>query len=839
MRKFVFVSVLSIIFTVFFVSGALAHTISEIAVNVKINDDGSARIAQTWRADIEGEGTEFYIPQGSLGDMEIKDFSVTGEDGVKFINEGLKWDPKRSASQKKGRCGIVKTDSGFELCWGIGDPGPHTYKVEWTFTNFVKAYKDYDGFNVKLVNDSIKPSPKRVSVVLEKPDYAFKSGDVDMWAFGYKGTIFPVDGKIVAESAAEDEWSSSNYLTVMLRFKKGLFDPSSRVDNSFSSLAERALYGTHIRSGISKVNMVVLLTENGSARMVQRWNAEARSGNSEFSILLGHLGGMEIKDFSVEDERTGKFAEDGHSWDKSRTMEEKTGRCGIVTTDKGTELCWGRGEIGSHTYTIKWTQTNVVKAFDDSDGLDLSLFNSEQSFKPSEFKAVVAKSNYKFKDSDAKVWSFDSGTTFTQDDGKFIVSLTPKADLNAARQAYIRIMMKFNKGLFNPSAKVPGTFDSVIGKEITALKVDRVMDTVLGRLLPILIVLFVLKRSFSKLRGNTSKSSGFTRASQSIAYDSSMALFSGYSQDNKQFKDAPWSREIPFGGDIRLVTFAILNTPHATTIKKTSMAEAYFLRLIHRGVLLPEKRDGKDSETTLTIVDSPGAAGSLNEDEEEFFSMLRDAAGDNGILEKNEFKKWGAKSGNSRRIGEWMASYEPYGSSYFIVNDLAVLGRDSGSSVSSRKMQMYAEQARRMELSLVELKSHGRLASLTLNGAVSIMNTVGFRKYLLDFTLLNERHAVEVELWNDYLVLAAAFNCAKQVSAELVKLKPDFVSPFTEVIASDMEEISEYTTVFRESFNEYNRYTPDTESYSSSSGGSSYSSGGGGSSGGGSGGGIR
>ena len=229
----------------FVVQTASASDIPAIDINVKLNDDGSARIEQTWYVNVYGKGSELYIPQTRLGDMKIKDFSVSDNSGKNYIYEGMGWDSKRSVQEKAGRCGIAKTDEGFELCWGRGSDGKRTFKVSWIFTNFIKSYDDYDGFIVRLVNDKMSPAPERVRITLEKPGRPFAKGEVDMWAFGFKGKIVPEGGKIVVLSEQSVNLSKENHVTVMLRFAKGIFKPSSTVKGSFKAVEDRAMEGAH------------------------------------------------------------------------------------------------------------------------------------------------------------------------------------------------------------------------------------------------------------------------------------------------------------------------------------------------------------------------------------------------------------------------------------------------------------------------------------------------------------------------------------------------------------------------------------------------------------------
>ena len=74
--------------------------------------------------------------------VELKKFSQIH---VKKQYENVgKWNKDLSRSEKEGRCGIVETGNGYELCWGIGESGQRTYITSYTITGLVRGYPDAD-----------------------------------------------------------------------------------------------------------------------------------------------------------------------------------------------------------------------------------------------------------------------------------------------------------------------------------------------------------------------------------------------------------------------------------------------------------------------------------------------------------------------------------------------------------------------------------------------------------------------------------------------------------------------------------------------------------------------
>lgn len=209
---------------------------NSLDIFVTLYDDGSAKISERW--DIETHsGTEWYLVQENLGDIEISDFSVTDEKGTTFtyIDD---WDIDASRQEKAQKCGINETSNGCELCWGIGDYGSHIFTATYKMTNFVKRFSDYNGFNQRLINPGLSAPPKRMTVTIQKDGLDFTTENTKIWAFGFDGEIYVVDGKIIAKS--NNAFNKNNYANIMARFDLNMFNSSSTKSYSFEKLREKA-----------------------------------------------------------------------------------------------------------------------------------------------------------------------------------------------------------------------------------------------------------------------------------------------------------------------------------------------------------------------------------------------------------------------------------------------------------------------------------------------------------------------------------------------------------------------------------------------------------------------
>jgi uncharacterized membrane protein YgcG len=233
--------ILTIIPVIFAVLSLNAQEINRVQVTARIQADGSAHITQVWDATVSS-GTEFYIPVGNLGKMEISNLQVS-ENGRQYVSEGNRWNVNRSISAKAGRCGIVEKGDGVELCWGQGSMGRHVWTAEFDAKNLVQAYNDYDGFNFMFVNPNIGPI-EEASVVIENetggPEWT--SDNVKVWAFGFEGSINVVDGSI--RCASDGYMPKSHKIIILARFDKDMVQPLVDTKKPFETLQKKAFKGS-------------------------------------------------------------------------------------------------------------------------------------------------------------------------------------------------------------------------------------------------------------------------------------------------------------------------------------------------------------------------------------------------------------------------------------------------------------------------------------------------------------------------------------------------------------------------------------------------------------------
>jgi len=216
---------------------AASNHVTNIDIEVVIRKDGSAVITQYWTGEFE-KGTENYLPIRT-GDIGISEFSVSDENGpYAFVED---WDVDWSFKKKAGKCGIVSTDEGVELCFGITEYGHKEYTFSYVVTDFIKGYRDANGTNFMFINPEMStfPTAGRIEIVMEDGTQ-LNDSNAGIWAFGFEGRIEFQDGRVVAYT--EKDLEDDNSMIVMLELDKELLSPRKLVtDEAFAAVREEAM----------------------------------------------------------------------------------------------------------------------------------------------------------------------------------------------------------------------------------------------------------------------------------------------------------------------------------------------------------------------------------------------------------------------------------------------------------------------------------------------------------------------------------------------------------------------------------------------------------------------
>ena len=264
-------------------------------------------------------------------------------------------------------------------------------------------------------------------------------------------------------------------------------------------------------------------------------------------------------------------------------------------------------------------------------------------------------------------------------------------------------------------------------------------------------------------------------------------------QRRKVQKDLLWYRDIPYGGNLQQVN-DVVNAYKYMGADYNNLLSACILRLINDGAISIEQQTNAKGKTEQRFVIHALPEG---KDYPQLLRMVHkifhDAAGSDTVLEPKELKTWM----NSR-----------YNQSY----------TDSFVQTLHTKTRIYQYKDQQEE----------------------VRKVFGLKKFLKDFTLLDERNVGEVSLWKDYMIFATLFGIADQVIRDMKKINPEYfnMDQVAQQMANEttlpMIRSTMHNSTARAAMNKAER-----EARAAGHGGSASWGGGGGFSGGGFGGGVR
>ena len=230
--------------------------LKDLDIQVVIADNGDAHITEVRNMSIGNEGTECYIPLRNIDGMDVTNLSVSDEKGTLYQHVG-KWDTGWSRSRKANKCGLHNVDDGVEICWGLGDSGNRVYTVKYSLPNFLRSYKDKDGFFHEFVTHHINPTPDHAKVTIHRENGTFNNSNTQIWAFRYDGDFNFANGTLVAETS--DKMDEEEAIRLLVAVDKNNFHPTKSVDMTMKELEEEAFKGSDYEEGMDFWSWVAVI----------------------------------------------------------------------------------------------------------------------------------------------------------------------------------------------------------------------------------------------------------------------------------------------------------------------------------------------------------------------------------------------------------------------------------------------------------------------------------------------------------------------------------------------------------------------------------------------------
>lgn len=550
------------------------------------------------------------------------------------------------------------------------------------------------------------------------------------------------------------------------------------------------------QSKLHDLDIRVVLSMNGDARITETRQMTITSEGTECYIGLGNMSPSVIENLTVSDE-TGRQYENIGKWKVDRSRSDKAGRCGIVEKNGGYELCWGLGDSGERTYVTSYTITGLVRGYSDADALRHVFLDKTVNPKPEHAKVTIesADAQLAFTPENCGLWGFRFKGDMRFENGKMIAETTETMNSEAA----LYIMAKFLKGVLNPT--VQDADDTFEHKKQLAFEGSDYGDAIeeqgfFSSVFDIIIAIVILICSGLGLLGL-------------------WFLFKKWYAGFKRKEHEQWTqtvdyfKSIPLGGNLQQANDMLNAFNYGKEPDYKRVVSATVLQLINEGAFAvqPMMTETGEMQNRFMVKDMP-----LDKDLSPLAYKMHDifekAAGDNHVLDPKELESFMDDKNNRKLIRSFI--------------DLLCTKRD---------VAYYKNKKDEMN------------------------EVYGFKRFLNDFTLMNERNLTETKLWRDYIVWATLFGNAENVTKDMKAINPEFFK--MDEIASQLSDNVALPAVDssflmitegllyeraqqRQKNKSYSEKRHSSSSRSSGEGGSSsWGGGGGGFSGGGSGGGIR
>lgn len=268
--------------------------------------------------------------------------------------------------------------------------------------------------------------------------------------------------------------------------------------------------------------------------------------------------------------------------------------------------------------------------------------------------------------------------------------------------------------------------------------------------------------------------------------------------------DLQYYRDIPCNGDIFRAYYISYN--YGLTKSQTDLIGAIILKWLKDSIIRVENKETngilKRNNIVIYLKEMNTETVFTNERERALYNMMYEAS-KNGVLEDKEFKKWCRR--HYSRILMWINSS--------LIQQRKIL-EEEGLLVVETRGKIFKNK---VYVATPQLKEE-------------TMQLAGLRKYLKEYTLIGERQAIEVTLFEEYLIYAQIMGIAKEVAKEFKEVYPEMIEQSNFNSYDNIIAINLYST---RAINAAMSAESRARSYSSGGGGFSSGGGGGGSFGGG------
>ena len=165
--------------------------LKQLDYQVKLNEDGTANVVETWKIDIEDTNTLFKTFEidtskyKEITNVQVQEVKNSGNvDFTRIYQEKYHVDKNcfYALNNKKGQ---------FEIAWGVHvDDAVRTYKISYTIVDAIKNYSDCSEFYWQFISTESEIPANQVTGTITLPKAVYNKDDFKVWAHG------PLNGNI-------------------------------------------------------------------------------------------------------------------------------------------------------------------------------------------------------------------------------------------------------------------------------------------------------------------------------------------------------------------------------------------------------------------------------------------------------------------------------------------------------------------------------------------------------------------------------------------------------------------------------------------------------------------
>lgn len=541
-------------------------------------------------------------------------------------------------------------------------------------------------------------------------------------------------------------------------------------------------------NSISKISMDIYIDDSGDASITEVWECNVSKGTEVYHPYY-NLGNSKIQNLKVSENGTQYTTI--NRWNTSSSMKEKANKCGINEISNGVELCWGISSYGSHKYTVQYTVTNFVSELSDSQIIYWTLIPYDFS-NPIGNVDIRIRANFLIEDT-IDVWGYGNyGGLAYVDDGNIYMNSDGRLDTDE----YMTILVRFPLNSFNCSNKLDYNFQHFYKMaEEGSVKYNQGVNPIYNKFVGIFATCFGLIGFIAII---------YLAVLKDVGTDKEYGFKYGNTK-GKIPRKVDYYRDIPCNKNIFKAYYIAYQ--YGIIKNRTDILGAIILKWLKEGKIRTENKAEVGvfrKDNTVVVLGNEANNQFESSKETELFGMLYKASKD-GILENKEFEKWCEK--HYDKILDWF--------SYILKEQ-----RDNLVSEGLLTIEEEGKGWNGKYIATQELEDEA-------------MKIAGFKRFLLEYTLINDREGIEVKLFEDYLVYAQFLGIANKVQKQFKKLYPDIIEQTNYNTYDNLVYINMWATGGISSASDA-RYA--AQGYSSGGGGFSSGGGGGGSFGGGGGG---